>query len=299
MLTELIEEFLFNLKVTRQYSVHTINNYRRDLNKLAAFLIDINIENWKDVQDVHARDFISKTRRQGLSPKSIQRQLSSCRSFFRYLSAEEGLEYTPFSFVKAPKSPNLLPKAMDTDMIYKLLDYKATGWIGIRDKAILELFYSSGLRLAELCNIDISDISIKEKTCRVIGKGNKTRIVPIGKKAIQSLHLWLKYRNKSTYEISTEALFLNIKGNRLGQRSIQLRIRKISEERGLPAIHPHMLRHSFASHLLESSGDLRAVQEMLGHADIATTQIYTKLDFQHLASVYDKTHPRGKKIKDD
>lgn len=295
MLTELIEEFLFNLKVTRQYSVHTINNYRRDLNKLAAFLIDINIENWKDVQDVHARDFISKTRRQGLSPKSIQRQLSSCRSFFRYLSAEEGLEYTPFSFVKAPKSPNLLPKAMDADMIYKLLDYKATGWIGIRDKAILELFYSSGLRLAELCNIDISDISIKEKTCRVIGKGNKARIVPIGKKAIQSLHLWLKYRNKSTYEISTEALFLNIKGNRLGQRSIQLRIRKISEERGLPAIHPHMLRHSFASHLLESSGDLRAVQEMLGHADIATTQIYTKLDFQHLASVYDKTHPRGKK----
>jgi len=295
MLTELIEEFLFNLKVTRQYSVHTINNYRRDLNKLAAFLIDINIENWKDVQDVHARDFISKTRRQGLSPKSIQRQLSSCRSFFRYLSAEEGLEYTPFSFVKAPKSPNLLPKAMDADMIYKLLDYKATGWIGIRDKAILELFYSSGLRLAELCNIDISDISIEEKTCRVIGKGNKTRIVPIGKKAIQSLHLWLKYRNKSTYEISTEALFLNIKGNRLGQRSIQLRIRKISEERGLPAIHPHMLRHSFASHLLESSGDLRAVQEMLGHADIATTQIYTKLDFQHLASVYDKTHPRGKK----
>tara|TARA_B110001454_G_scaffold68795_1_gene67186 strand:- start:8557 stop:9444 length:888 start_codon:yes stop_codon:yes gene_type:complete len=295
MLTELIEEFLFNLKVTRQYSVHTINNYRRDLNKLAAFLIDINIENWKDVQDVHARDFISKTRRQGLSPKSIQRQLSSCRSFFRYLSAEEGLEYTPFSFVKAPKSPNLLPKAMDADMIYKLLDYKATGWIGIRDKAILELFYSSGLRLAELCNIDISDISIKEKTCRVIGKGNKTRIVPIGKKAIQSLHLWLKYRNKSTYKISTEALFLNIKGNRLGQRSIQLRIRKISEERGLPAIHPHMLRHSFASHLLESSGDLRAVQEMLGHADIATTQIYTKLDFQHLASVYDKTHPRGKK----
>jgi integrase/recombinase XerC len=211
------------------------------------------------------------------------------------LSAEEGLEYTPFSFVKAPKSPNLLPKAMDADMIYKLLDYKATGWIGIRDKAILELFYSSGLRLAELCNIDISDISIKEKTCRVIGKGNKTRIVPIGKKAIQSLHLWLKYRNKSTYKISTEALFLNIKGNRLGQRSIQLRIRKISEERGLPAIHPHMLRHSFASHLLESSGDLRAVQEMLGHADIATTQIYTKLDFQHLASVYDKTHPRGKK----
>ena len=295
MLTELIEEFLFNLKVTRQYSVHTINNYRRDLNKLAAFLIDINIENWKDVQDVHARDFISKTRRQGLSPKSIQRQLSSCRSFFRYLSAEEGLEYTPFSFVKAPKSPNLLPKAMDADMIYKLLDYKPTGWIGTRDKAILELFYSSGLRLAELCNIDISDISIKEKTCRVIGKGNKTRIVPIGKKAIQSLHLWLKYRNKSTYKISTEALFLNIKGNRLGQRSIQLRIRKISEERGLPAIHPHMLRHSFASHLLESSGDLRAVQEMLGHADIATTQIYTKLDFQHLASVYDKTHPRGKK----
>ena len=295
MLTELIEEFLFNLKVTRQYSVHTINNYRRDLNKLGAFLIDINIENWKDMQDVHARGFISKIRRQGLSPKSIQRQLSSCRSFFRYLSAEEGLEYTPFSFVKAPKSPNLLPKAMDADMIYKLLDYKATGWIGIRDKAIIELFYSSGLRLAELCNIDISDISIKEKTCRVIGKGNKTRIVPIGKKAIQSLHLWLKYRNESAYEISTEALFLNIKGNRLGQRSIQLRIRKISEERGLPAIHPHMLRHSFASHLLESSGDLRAVQEMLGHADIATTQIYTKLDFQHLASVYDKTHPRGKK----
>ena len=298
MLNKRIESFLNQLKITRQYSSHTLDGYKRDLNKLSSELYESNIGRWKEVQDKHIRQFINKERRKGLSQKSIQRLLSSIRSFFKYLINEDEIDNNPLAHIKGPKSPKLLPKAMDADMVFKLLDYKPKTWVDIRDKAIIELFYSSGLRLAELCNINIEDLSIKEQTCRVLGKGNKTRIVPIGIKAIQSLNLWLRSREiKINLKDPTNALFINNKGYRLSHRSVQLRIKKISEKRGLPDLHPHMLRHSFASHVLESSGDLRAVQEMLGHSDIATTQIYTKLDFQHLTKVYDKTHPRAKKNK--
>jgi integrase/recombinase XerC len=295
MLTEKIEDFLTHLEVTRQYSKNTISSYRHDLNKLALSLTKSNISDWNKVQDLDLRQFVNKERREGLSPRSLQRLLSCSRSFFKYLSADNQFKNSPINYIKSPKSSRLLPKAMDADMINKLLNYKAEGWIGVRDKAILELFYSSGIRLAELCNIDLEDLSLKERTCRILGKGNKTRIVPVGIKALQAIKTWLNYRNEKNYRNSSNALFLNIKGRRLGKRSVQLRIKKISRNRGLPDINPHMLRHSFASHILESSGDLRAVQEMLGHSDIATTQIYTKLDFQHLSKVYDKAHPRAKK----
>ena len=295
MLTEKIEDFLTHLEVTRQYSKNTISSYRHDLNKLALSLTKSNISDWNKVQDLDLRQFVNKERREGLSPRSLQRLLSCSRSFFKYLSADNQFKNSPINYIKSPKSSHLLPKAMDADMINKLLNYKAEGWIGVRDKAILELFYSSGIRLAELCNIDLEDLSLKERTCRILGKGNKTRIVPVGIKALQAIKTWLNYRNEKNYRNPSNALFLNIKGQRLGKRSVQLRIKKISRNRGLPDINPHMLRHSFASHILESSGDLRAVQEMLGHSDIATTQIYTKLDFQHLSKVYDKAHPRAKK----
>jgi integrase/recombinase XerC len=211
---------------------------------------------------------------------------------------ENIIQLNPALAINSPKAANLLPKALDTDLVQKLLDFKAEGAIEIRDKAMAELLYSSGLRLAELCGLDLTSISIKERSCRVIGKGNKTRDLPIGRKAIQSIRDWLIHRNNFIKKDNPEevlALFLNNKGKRISPRSVQLRLAKLSQMRGLPPVNPHMLRHSFASHVLESSGDLRAVQEMLGHSDIGTTQIYTKLDFQHLSKVYDASHPRAKK----
>ena len=190
---------------------------------------------------------------------------------------------------------------MDADLVQRLLDFKPSGMIEVRDKALAELLYSSGLRLSELCALNTEDLDLKERTCIVTGKGNKTTIVPVGKKAIQALRDWMMHRAhlKSSKQTETKAIFLNNKGKRISARSIQLRLDKLCLQRGLPGINPHMLRHSFASHFLESSGDLRAVQEMLGHSDIGTTQIYTKLDFQHLSKVYDKSHPRAKKESKD
>ena len=231
-----------------------------------------------------------------MSPRSLQRTLSSIRSFFVYLTDEEILTSNPALDISSPKSAQLLPKALDVDLVKKLLDFKPQGDLEIRDKAIAELLYSSGLRLSELCGLNLKGISIKERTCRVIGKGNRARDLPIGEKAIQALRDWVLIRKTINID-NNEALFLNKNGKRLSTRSVQLRLEKLSKKRGLPMVNPHMLRHSFASHLLESSGDLRAVQEMLGHSDIGTTQIYTKLDFQHLSKVYDAAHPRAKAKK--
>jgi len=243
------------------------------------------------------RTFVNSERRRGLSPRSIQRLLSSCRTFFEFLLTEGQIQLSPAQSISSPKLAKLLPKAMDADLVQRLLDFKAKGMIEVRDKALAELLYSSGLRLSEICKLNMEDLDTKERTCVVTGKGNKTRIVPVGKKAIQAIRDWFMYRSelKQSKETSTKAIFLNNKGNRISPRSIQLRLEKLCLMRGLPGINPHMLRHSFASHVLESSGDLRAVQEMLGHSDIGTTQIYTKLDFQHLSKVYDKAHPRAKK----
>ena len=302
MLYPEIKEFLSYLESVKQYSPHTIKGYERDLKKLSDYLSAQDIENWKIVKEHDLRAFINSERRRGLSPRSIQRLLSSCRTFFENLLIEGHIQLSPAQNVSSPKSAQLLPKAMDADLVQRLLDFKPKGMIEIRDKALAELLYSSGLRLSEVCQLEVQDLDLKERTCRVLGKGNKTRIVPVGKKAIQAIRDWMIYRSelKASKETSTHAIFLNNKGNRISARSIQLRLEKLCLQRGIPSINPHMLRHSFASHVLESSGDLRAVQEMLGHSDIGTTQIYTKLDFQHLSKVYDKAHPRAKKrTRDD
>ena len=302
MLYTEIKEFLSYLESVKQYSPHTVKGYERDLKKLSDYLSAQDIENWKIVKEHDLRAFINSERRRGLSPRSIQRLLSSCRTFFENLLIEDHIQLSPAQNVSSPKSAQLLPKAMDADLVQRLLDFKPKGMIEIRDKALAELLYSSGLRLSEVCQLEVQDLDLKERTCRVLGKGNKTRIVPVGKKAIQAIRDWMIYRSelKASKETSTHAIFLNNKGNRISARSIQLRLEKLCLQRGIPGINSHMLRHSFASHVLESSGDLRAVQEMLGHSDIGTTQIYTKLDFQHLSKVYDKAHPRAKKrTRDD
>lgn len=301
MLQKEIQKFLSYLESVKQYSKHTISGYKRDLTKLSGYLLNIDIEDWQSVNEHELRTFVNSERRRGLSPRSIQRVLSTSRSFFEYLLVEGVIKLSPAQNINSPKSAQLLPKAMDADLVQRLLDFKPNGLIEVRDKAIAELLYSSGLRLSEVCTLDVQDLELKERVCRVTGKGNKMRVVPVGKKAIQAIRDWLIHRKelKHSKSSSSEAMFLNNKGKRISARSIQLRLEKLCAQRGLPGINPHMLRHSFASHVLESSGDLRAVQEMLGHADIATTQIYTKLDFQHLSKVYDKAHPRAKKgIKD-
>ena len=295
MLDRHIDSFLSHLEVVRHLSPHTISSYRRDLDSFFTFLKEKN-DSWEEVQDHQVRGFVAQERRRGLSARSIQRALSSIRSFFNYLLDEEVVETNPAANISSPKSAQLLPKALDTDLVKRLLDFKPQGDIEIRDKAMVELLYSSGLRLSELCGLNIDSVSVKERSCRVVGKGNKMRDLPVGEKAIQSLRDWLLVRNNISSN-SDKALFLNKKGKRISTRSVQLRLERLSKKRGLPMVNPHMLRHSFASHILESSGDLRAVQEMLGHSDIGTTQIYTKLDFQHLSKVYDEAHPRAKSEK--
>ena len=295
MLDRHIDSFLSHLEVVRHLSPHTISSYRRDLDSFFTFLKEKN-DSWEEVQDHQVRGFVAQERRRGLSARSIQRALSSIRSFFNYLLDEEVVETNPAANISSPKSTQLLPKALDTDLVKRLLDFKPQGDIEIRDKAMVELLYSSGLRLSELCSLNMDSISVKERSCRVVGKGNKTRDLPVGEKAIQSLRDWLLVRENISSD-ANKALFLNKNGKRISTRSVQLRLERLSKKRGLPMVNPHMLRHSFASHILESSGDLRAVQEMLGHSDIGTTQIYTKLDFQHLSKVYDDAHPRAKSRK--
>ena len=300
MLDKEIKVFLSYLESIKQYSPNTIKSYERDLLCLSSFLSS-EYKSWKLVNEHEIRTFINSERRRGLSPRSIQRLLSSCRTFFEYLLNEGQIKISPAQNISSPKLAQLLPKAMDADLVQRLLDFKPRGITEIRDKALAELLYSSGLRLSEICRLNLNDLDLKERTCIVVGKGNKTRIVPVGRKAIQAIRVWLQHRSDltTTKKTNTEAVFLNNKGKRISPRSVQLRLEKLCQLRGIPGINPHMLRHSFASHVLESSGDLRAVQEMLGHSDIGTTQIYTKLDFQHLAKVYDKAHPRAKKTNDN
>ena len=301
MLQTEIKVFLSYLESVKQYSHHTLNGYKRDLEKLSSYLSNQDVENWKLVKEHDLRTFVNSERRRGLSPRSIQRLLSSCRTFFEFLLTEGQIQLSPAQNISSPKLAQLLPKAMDADLVQRLLDFKPKGMIEVRDKALAELLYSSGLRLSEICQLDVEDLDLKERICIVTGKGNKTRIVPVGRKAIQAIRDWMIYRSelKNSKVTPTKAVFLNNKGHRISARSIQLRLEKLCLQRGIPGINPHTLRHSFASHVLESSGDLRAVQEMLGHSDIGTTQIYTKLDFQHLSKVYDEAHPRAKKRNKD
>lgn len=301
-----VPRFLTHLSAQRQLSPHTSSNYRRDLQLFADFCERNRIEEWRNVDSQHVRSFAAAEFRRGQSPRTIQRRLSALRSFYNFLLQQEPkldrLAANPANAVQAPKANKRLPATIDADQMARLLAFRTDETLGVRDKAIMELFYSSGLRLSELANLNLSDkdplhgsFDLPDRTVRVTGKGSKTRIVPIGRYAIDALTAWLRERG-TLAKSGEQAVFVSKQGRRLSQRAIQLRVAEWAKRQGLGIhVHPHMFRHSFASHLLESSQDLRGVQELLGHSSISTTQIYTHLDFQHLAKIYDQSHPRAKR----
>ncbi|MBK8815507.1 MAG: tyrosine recombinase XerC [Methylococcaceae bacterium] len=292
----LLNGFLDQLTYEKRASIHTISNYRHDLTVLSLYCDDKKTADWTGLTQNDIRAHIASRHRKGIGAKSLQRELSAIRSFFSFLLKNRIAEVNPALHIKAPKQARALPKTLDVDQINGLLEAGASSVLEIRDLAMFELFYSSGLRLSELSSLDMTDLDLNDRSLWVrLGKGGKSRVLPIGAKAVTALQNWVCERSKIN-SLADGALFVTTKGRRLGQRSIELRLAQWCKNKGIQEhIHPHMLRHSFASHLLESSQDLRAVQELLGHSNISTTQIYTHLDFQHLADVYDKSHPRAKK----
>jgi integrase/recombinase XerC len=292
---EWLPKFMSHLTTERRLSAHTDSNYGRDLEGFRTYCDKQGIERWTDLDGQHIRTYAASEHRRGQSPRSIQRRLSALRTFFNFLIREGELARNPATDIQAPKRGKHLPKTMDVDRMGRMLEIDARQPLEIRDKAIMELLYSSGLRLAELVGLAIADLDLKDRTVRVTGKGNKTRILPVGRAAIDALRAWLKVHPSATRGIE-EPLFAGRDGARLGPRAIQKRIEGWSKRQGIgERMHPHMFRHSFATHLLESSQDLRGVQELLGHANISTTQVYTHLDFQHLAKIYDAAHPRARR----
>jgi integrase/recombinase XerC len=284
--------FLCYLAHERRLSKLTRAAYERDVRALLALAKSAALER---LQIHQLRRFVATLHARGLSGRSLARMLSSWRSFFNYLARDHGLETNPCLGLRAPKSPKCLPEALSPDQARKLMEIEADDALALRDRAMLELFYSSGLRLAELVDLSPTAINRADGTITVTGKGAKTRIVPIGRYALAAIDAWLPQR-AALAQPDENALFLGRRGQRLGPRAIQQRLKRWAIEQGINGkVHPHVLRHSFASHVLQSSGDLRAVQEMLGHASIASTQVYTHLDFQHLAKVYDAAHPRAKR----
>ena len=295
--TRELDGFFQYLKSERRLSPHTASAYRRDLDALLRFCAAQELNDWGALKVSHARAFATYLHRQDLAGRSIARALSAARSFYRYLLREGVVAHNPFAGIAAPKSGKRLPKALSVDQAAHLMQIEGDATLVRRDRALLELLYSSGLRLAEIVAIDVTDLDLRDGAVTVTGKGGKTRIVPVGSQARAALAVWLKERAVLAVAGET-AVFLGRNGKRLGTRSVQLRLQQWARRQGIETpVHPHMLRHSFASHLLESSGDLRAVQELLGHADLSTTQVYTHLDFQHLAKVYDSAHPRARRRK--
>lgn len=291
-----LEAYCAHLRNERQVSEHTQLAYRRDLGKVLEYCDSQGIASWNDLQAQQLRQLVARQHHHGQSSPSLARLLSAVRGFYRYLNREGHCQHDPANGLSPPKGERRLPKTLDTDRALQLLDGGVDDdFIARRDHAILELFYSSGLRLSELTSLDLEQLDLAAGLVQVHGKGSKTRVLPVGRKAREALEQWLRLRGISAPQ--DRAVFVSRQGRRLGPRAIQLRVQAAGERELGQHLHPHMLRHSFASHLLESSQDLRAVQEMLGHADIATTQIYTHLDFQHLAAVYDSAHPRAKRSK--
>ena len=279
----------------RRYSPNTLSNYRRDIEKLRHWSAKQDIVALHQLNNHHIRQCLAQLHAKGLSSASLARWLSSLRTLFNFALREQWVRVNPVADLRAPKGSKKLPKTLDVDQVQQLMNMEADKPLTIRDLAIVELMYSSGLRLAELANINLPDLDLTEATVTVTGKGNKTRILPVGSHAQKAIRKWLKKRS-DWCDSSQTALFLSRSGKRLSHRAIQQRIALIGLKQNVPErLHPHMLRHSFASHLLESSGDLRAVQELLGHANLSTTQIYTHLDFQHLSKVYDVAHPRARR----
>ena len=292
-----IDRFIRHLEFERRLSPLTCKNYRRDLEALVAYCDTAGVADWSDVDSEYMRSFSAACYRKGLSAKSIQRRLSAARTFFRYLIREKAVKNNPVASVSAPKARKRLPGNLDADRMARLLQIEGDGPIVDRDRAMLELLYSSGLRLAELIDLNVGDVDMQDATVRVTGKGNKDRIVPVGRCALQALRQWTITRGDLA-GAEEKALFVSNRGRRISPRSVQARVKHWAKRQGIDTnVYPHLFRHSFATHVLESSHDLRGVQELLGHANIATTQVYTHLDFQHLAQIYDQTHPRARKNK--
>jgi integrase/recombinase XerC len=290
-----IQRFLGSLRHERRFSQHTESAYRRDLAQLQRHCTRAGVTQWRQLDHHHLRAFAAAENRRGLAPRSVQRSLSAARSFFEYLLREGVLTSNPASGVAAPKAERSLPTTLDADQMAQLLEAAGGEPLDLRDHALMELLYSSGLRLSELVGLNVGDLDLGDRTVRVTGKGSKTRIVPVGRYALDALGRWLRARMEVA-PAGARALFVSKRGTRLSQRAVQARVAHWASRHGLGRkVHPHVFRHSFATHLLESSGDLRAVQELLGHADISTTQVYTHLDFAHLARVYDATHPRARR----
>ncbi|MCP4492790.1 MAG: tyrosine recombinase XerC [Gammaproteobacteria bacterium] len=294
-----LEVFIQMLRSEKYYSEHTTRSYRRDLLKFRHFLHGQGTTDWLAVTYAQVSAYAAYRHRNGLKSTSIQRELSSIRSFYQHLIREKHVENNPAREVSAPKAGQSLPKTCDAEQIDQLLQAgNSDDALFIRDIAMFELVYSSGLRLAELVGINLPDIDLSEGQLIVVGKGNKTRQLPVGRKAIEAVRRWLKQRS-SLLKTDNNALFLSKQGKRISKRNVQSRLNQLIRQQQLDQhLSPHTLRHSFATHLLESSGDLRAVQELLGHANISTTQVYTHLDFQHLAKVYDAAHPRARRKRD-
>ena len=287
-----LDAYIGYLTHERRSSPHTISAYRRDLE---AFQASAQIDDWLAVRPHHVSRFLARLHARGRSPSTIGRALSSVRNFYAFLVRRGFTQANPAVGITAPKKRKKLPKTLDIDNAAKLFDSNPKSPLDLRDRAMIELFYGSGMRLAELVDLDLRDLDLVNGFATVTGKGNKTRVVPLGSHAIEAVQKWLDTRRGAR---ASDPLFTGRGDNRISPRTVQARLKRLSMRNlGTDVLHPHLLRHSFASHLLESSGDVRAVQELLGHADISTTQIYTHLDFQHLAKVYDAAHPRAKQSK--
>lgn len=302
-----IERFASHLTHERRMSGHTVAAYRHDLLRLRTFCDARKFTRWDTLDNAELRTFAATEHASGVGPRSIQRRLSAVRAFYEFMLREGHCARNPARDVRAPKTKKRLPTTLDADQTARLLEFRVCDSLSARDKAMMELFYSSGLRLSELVGLDIGAIDLADRTVRVIGKGSKTRVLPVGRFAIDALQKWLieraaiaegaaSARRAASAHSDQFAVFIGRSGRRLSVRAVQVRVGMWARRQGLGVhVHPHMLRHSFATHLLESSSNLRAVQELLGHADISTTQVYTHLDFQHLAKVYDATHPRARR----
>jgi integrase/recombinase XerC len=290
---EALQLYFCYLVSEKRAANHTSTNYQRDLKRFQSFCNMQELSLWQQVQDRDVRNYIAGRHKSGIGSRTIQRELAALRSFYRFLLKTNQAENNPAQHVQAPKGSKRLPHVLDVDQMMGMLNATPDSVLEVRDLAMFELFYSSGLRLSELVMLDLLDIDFSEGFLRVrFGKGGKQRQLPIGKKALDALKVWLANR-----PVSGQAVFVSLQGRRLSQRSVQLRLDRWGKKNGIAEhLHPHMLRHSFASHLLEASKDIRAVQELLGHSNISTTQIYTHLDFQHLAAVYDQAHPRSRKV---
>jgi integrase/recombinase XerC len=292
---EWIARFRRHLATERRLSRHTDAGYAHDLAALVQYCDASGITEWPGLDTQHVRLFAARSHAAGLAPRSVQRRLSAVRSLLRFLVGEGALKSNPAQDVRAPRAPRRLPGTLDADQMARLLELPPGDALVARDRAMMELLYSSGLRLAELIGLDLGRLDLKNRTVEVLGKGSKERVVPVGRKAVEALEHWIRER-ASMARAGVAAVFVSRGGRRLSPRAVQARVAYWARRQGLPVhVYPHLFRHSFASHLLESSGELRGVQELLGHSNLSTTQIYTHLDFQHLARIYDSTHPRARK----